>query len=92
MRKNREQRANDKRNHPSGAKAHADFAGLAARLKSCPVTKQSICVGQRNFSASCKGHADFAAFAARLKVVPFQNADLIGFAARLKPCPFKTPT
>ena len=27
--------------HPSGAKAHGDSAGLAARLKSCPDTKQS---------------------------------------------------
>jgi hypothetical protein len=25
--------------HPSGAKAHIDFAAFTARLKSCPVTK-----------------------------------------------------
>jgi hypothetical protein len=25
--------------HPSGAKAHVDFAAFTARLKSCPVTK-----------------------------------------------------
>ena len=28
--------------HPSGAKAHVDLIALAARLKSCPVTKQEF--------------------------------------------------
>jgi len=36
--KNGSSQANQK--HPAGAKAHADFAGLAARLKSCPDTKR----------------------------------------------------
>jgi hypothetical protein len=33
----------DETENPSGAKAHAYFAALAARLKSCPVTKQACC-------------------------------------------------
>jgi hypothetical protein len=28
--------------HPSGAKAHVDLIAPAARLKSCPVTKQEF--------------------------------------------------
>jgi len=38
--------------HPSGAKAHVDLIALAARLKSCPVTKL-------RFSAACKGQLLF---------------------------------
>jgi len=39
--------------HPSGAKAHADCAALAARLKSCPAAEPpGICPG-RSLSAAC---------------------------------------
>src|ERR1700738_4949324 len=40
LRKEPEERANRVGQHPPGAKARVDLAAVAARLKSCPVTKQ----------------------------------------------------
>jgi len=43
-------RIEDKRT--AGAEAHVDFAALAARLKSCPVTKRSRIQIEMSFSAA----------------------------------------
>jgi hypothetical protein len=56
--------------HTSGAKAHADFKPLTARLKPCPFKAIS-------FSAACKAHVHFSAICGTTKVVPFQNIDLL---------------
>jgi hypothetical protein len=39
---------------PSGAEAHIDLIVLAARLKSCPVTKPLEIAAKLSFSAACK--------------------------------------
>ena len=39
---------------PSGAKARTDFAGFAARLKSCPVTKPGLSAACNARSAFCR--------------------------------------
>jgi len=61
--------------HPSGAKAHADFATLAARLKSCPDTKRSQIHAGMSFSGAREARADSAAFVARLKSCPFKATE-----------------
>jgi hypothetical protein len=45
--------------YAAGAKAHIDFAALAARLKSCPVTKHSQILLGVSFSAACKAQLLF---------------------------------
>jgi tRNA modification GTPase len=45
--------------HPSGAKAHVDFAALTARLKSCP---DAFGGSDKSFSAACKAHVDSRLF------------------------------
>jgi hypothetical protein len=45
--------------HPSGAKAHAHFAALTARLKSCPDAYGS---SDKSFSAACKARVDSIGF------------------------------
>jgi hypothetical protein len=51
--------------HAAGAKAHVDFAALAARLKSCPVTKHSQTLLGVSFSAACKARLLFSGFVCR---------------------------
>jgi hypothetical protein len=55
---------------PSGAKAQAHSAALAARLKSCPVTKLRQIAAELSFFAACKARVDIAGVMCRLLVRP----------------------
>jgi threonylcarbamoyladenosine tRNA methylthiotransferase MtaB len=52
--------------HSAGAKAHDDFAAIAARLKSCPDTKQRS-------SAACEAGDDFGVLNVRAEALTYQS-------------------
>jgi len=60
----------------AGAEAHVDFAALAARLKSCPVTKLSRIPCEMNFSATCEAQIHFAPFNVRTEARTVQTGPL----------------
>jgi|HubBroStandDraft_1064217.scaffolds.fasta_scaffold48669_2 hypothetical protein len=73
--------------HPSGAKAHVDFAGFVLGLKSQPTARTTFCTG-------CNAKFHFVRFSAPsdssqgglLKSWPFKESP---HPARNKSCPFK---
>jgi hypothetical protein len=64
-------------NHPSGAKAHADFAAITARLKSCPFNA-------RRFSAGFKARVQIAGLMYRMRRIFFSELRELWAAAKGK--------
>jgi hypothetical protein len=56
-----------------GLKPGADFEALAARLKSCPDTKQGKDGAKMSFSAACKSPVDFTGVVVRAEALTNQS-------------------
>jgi ribonuclease R len=82
-------RASEQGEHPAGAKAQAENAALAARLKSCPYTKPSQAGRGANLSASGAPHALQEGGSPE---IPFANDSLEGLVVDVEITSWPTPT